>query len=167
MSVFTASYDTMARIITAFTLVVLAVVPASAVASGEDVTQIAVCMPALVFVLVLIYGLGFRPLRFEITPSEVIIHRWFRNVTIPVRSIQRVEVLDRAPAKGTLRTLGSGGFFGYLGTFYTLGYGFMNWHLTHRKRPVLIVADRGKYLLSPDDSDAFAADLEHMIGSKV
>jgi hypothetical protein len=65
---------------------------------------------------------------------------------------------ERAPwtmGVGSIRLGGSGGLFGYYGSFHKPGVGRYRVYLTDRSRLVSVPTDRGLVVLSPADPDAF------------
>jgi hypothetical protein len=54
--------------------------------------------------------------------------------------------------RGTIRTFGVGGLFGYFGKFHTPNIGHITFYATQRVNKVLIVTKQGKkIILTPDD----------------
>nr|WP_295928691.1 PH domain-containing protein [uncultured Dyadobacter sp.] len=103
----------------------------------------------------------FRPLGYTLTAVQVIIRRPWRSVILERKSIETVQIISKDQLKFTIRTFGVGGLFGYYGKFYNSVYGKMTWYLTRRDHLVLIrTVDKKTILLSPDDIDSFAKELE-------
>jgi hypothetical protein len=120
-------------------------------------------IPLLAIFLILIYltCLNLRPLRYEINEEEIIIRRLIKSVYIKRSEIESIKLIDKSSLKGTVRTFGVGGLFGWYGKFANSQFGDMTWHLTRRDKPILIIKkDSKKIVISPDDTEAFIAEFE-------
>ncbi|HEY0092298.1 MAG TPA: PH domain-containing protein, partial [Flavobacterium sp.] len=110
--------------------------------------------PNVIIALVLFIYTGaylFRPLKYTVTESGLIIHRPISNVKIRKRQIKHIQVYASRNMYFAVRTFGVGGLFGYFGRFYTSDNGVMTWYVTRQDRCVLIVTDRGqKIVVSPN-----------------
>jgi len=97
-----------------------------------------------------------KPLRYEISPDELIICRLFKSVRIKRSEIENLTLIDKNKLNGTIRTFGVGGLFGWYGKFSNNELGDMTWYLTRRDKPILISTKANKkILISPDDTEAF------------
>ncbi len=102
-----------------------------------------------------------KPLNYEITENELIIRRLIKSVHIERSDIESIELLDKSELKGTVRTFGVGGLFGWYGKFANSKLGDMTWYVTRRDKPVLIIKKDGKkILISPDEAAAFLIKLK-------
>ena len=112
-------------------------------------------------VLLLIYfiAFAFRPINYNLTPDELIIHRLFADVKIDRNQIKSVELLDKDKIGWAIRTFGVGGLFGYYGRFANRKLGSMTWYATRKDRTVLVqTIDNKKIILTPNDPNRFVAD---------
>lgn len=116
-------------------------------------------IPAIVsLTLASIYLIAFlfRPLRYRLTPDELIICRPINNIKIKRANIAAVIFLDGNKLSGAIRTFGVGGLFGYYGKFTNSAIGNMTWYVTQRKNAVLIkTTDSTNIILSPDEAEDF------------
>ena len=102
----------------------------------------------------------FRPLYYELTGSELIIHRPIKDVKIVRQNILRAEPVDKKQLKGTIRLFGVGGFFGYYGKFTNSRFGSMTWYATRKDNTILLTTgDKKKILLTPDEPELFIQEL--------
>ncbi|KAA9333805.1 PH domain-containing protein [Adhaeribacter soli] len=142
-----ASLDKLARIITllaiAFPVVLLFFL--------DEAT-----IPVVILSGVLVLSYGFAPQYYLLTPEELVIKRLFKDVHLKRSEIKTVELLPEARKLRwtTVRTFGSGGFFGYFGKFWNRTFGGMTWYLNNFRNVVLVETYAGKkLLLSPDNPD--------------
>lgn len=103
----------------------------------------------------------FRTLKYTITDNQLIIHRPIGMVGIDLADITEVKIIDIGSLPITVRIFGSGGFFGFYGSFYNSELGNFTMYATKRSNRVLInTRSRGKIIITPDDlglCDALAA----------
>lgn len=112
----------------------------------------------ITFMLLTIYLICWylKPLSFDINEDEIIIRRWFKSVHINKSEIESLDLIEKNRIRGSIRTFGVGGLFGWYGKFNNDELGSMTWYLTRRDRPILITTKSGKkILLSPDDTEGF------------
>ena len=103
---------------------------------------------------VFLLGAGLSPRSYGIEGGRLIIHRWIGSIEIPMAAVRSAEPLDPVQIAGSLRTLGSGGFFGYYGRFRNQVLGDYRMYATRGEGYVLIRADP-PYVLTPDSPDRF------------
>lgn len=110
--------------------------------------------------LLLIYLLAFafHPSGYKITADAFVICRPVSSVRINRADIKSVAIIDKKEIKGTIRTFGVGGLFGYYGTFANFKLGSMTWYATRRNNTVLITTARNKKIVvTPNDPESFLA----------
>jgi hypothetical protein len=91
---------------------------------------------------------------YTLNDQRLTIHRPFRNREICINEISQVQAVSREDMKGSLRTFGVGGLFGYFGKFWVPQIGAVNAYATQMKNLVLIATHAGEQILiSPDDVD--------------
>ncbi|NUY80591.1 hypothetical protein HUK80_06770 [Flavobacterium sp. MAH-1] len=160
MKKYTASLDLTAKIITVCVAVVLITIAVSVWVAPEDGEGIRVriwvtCMMTAILTL----GFSFAPTRFALGDEGITIRRFWTDVFIPFDKIKSARKVEKIPSKGLIRTMGSGGFFGYYGYFSNTEFGAMKWYVTHRSNVIMIEVGSEKVLISPDEEDDFLAVL--------
>jgi len=99
------------------------------------------------------------PRGYQVGTDGLRVRRPVLPVTIPAASIRQVERIAPDLVAGALRTLGTGGFFGYYGRFRSRGLGDFRMYATRSDGYVLVRADR-LYVLTPESPDAFVDALD-------
>jgi PH (Pleckstrin Homology) domain-containing protein len=112
-------------------------------------------VPVAAFVIAAMMG----PRGYAIADGRLRIDRLIRPIEIPLSSIRSVERLPPDRLAGSLRTLGSGGLFGYYGTFRNEELGEYRMYATRGDGYVLVRADR-PYVLTPESPDVFVETLD-------
>jgi hypothetical protein len=112
-------------------------------------------VPVGAFVIAAMMG----PRAYAIGDGRLRINRLIRPVDIPLSSIRSVERLPPERLAGSLRTLGSGGLFGYYGAFRNGDLGEYRMYATRSDGYVLVRADR-PYVLTPESPDVFVETLD-------
>ncbi len=98
----------------------------------------------------------FAPLGFTVDPVGIIIHRMGPNVYVRHEEIAAIERIEPGHLGLAIRVLGSGGFFGFFGAFYSRRLGRFRGYITNRRDLVLITLRNGsKLVVSPHPADAF------------
>lgn len=106
--------------------------------------------------LIFILCYGFHPASYEYQDGAVVVKTPFRSFTYLQTEIEKVEILEESAMKGSIRTFGVGGVFGYFGKFYNRSIGGMTWYASQRKNWVLLQTKKGrKIILTPDDPQGF------------
>jgi hypothetical protein len=112
-----------------------------------------------VFLLVIYFAVfAFRPLHYIVKDEAVIIKRPFTDVRLLKKNIQSVELVSKDKIKGTIRTFGVGGLFGYFGKFWNYKIGKMTWYATRANNLVLIktIGDQN-IIITPNNPENFVA----------
>jgi hypothetical protein len=118
---------------------------------------------SLAIILLLIYFicLLLKPINYQITEKELIIHRLIKNVHIKRSEIESLEVLEKSALTGSIRIFGVGGLFGWYGRFANKQLGTMTWYVTRRDKPILILTKSNKsIIISPDEVETFVSDFK-------
>lgn len=116
---------------------------------------------AILLIIIYLICLYLKPLRYEIREDEIIIRRLIKSVRIRRSDIESLKLLDKSAIKGTVRTFGVGGLFGWYGKFANSQLGDMTWYVTRRDKIVLINKKDGKkILISPDEAENFVEALK-------
>ncbi|HKZ22373.1 MAG TPA: PH domain-containing protein [candidate division Zixibacteria bacterium] len=158
---FKSPYDNLVKFITWGTIVILAAV-LIVLAVAEPVPYwFKISM--LAFFGILIYlTYACSPSGYEIKHDFLIINRKIKPVTIAFDKITEVKIDPRAASLKCLRLFGSGGLFGFFGTFYSGRLKVHKRYITSRKNSVLIVADKN-YVISPEKPELFVQLLQERI----
>lgn len=146
---FSASYDSTTRIISAVISVLLAVIAIA--------TQSAIAAGVGAAILFLSYG--FSPRAYVISDRGIVVRRLIRDARISLVGIGEVRVAGADDFRGAIRLWGDGGLFGYYGLFRTSRLGKCWWYLTNRQNAIVVVSETMTALFSPDDVDGFLAAL--------
>ncbi|HPC95518.1 MAG TPA: PH domain-containing protein [Sedimentisphaerales bacterium] len=103
----------------------------------------------------------FAPLGFTVDPVGVIVNRMGPNVYIRHEEIATIERIEPRQAGFSIRVLGSGGFFGHFGWFYSRPLGWFRCYVTDRRELVVIrLHDGRKLVLSPHPAEVFVEYVE-------
>lgn len=154
--IYTASLDTLAKFLTTFVM-----------AASLALLVFLYDSPGYVFWVagtLLITGSCYmlRPMHYELYPDRLVIYRVFKPITIYRKDVYSVDYIPEKDRKRLLRLFGSGGFFGYFGTFWSKGTGRFYMQATRHKNLILIIQYTGnKYAITPDD-EAFLPALKKL-----
>lgn len=137
---------------------------ASGSAAGR-VALLAVFVALLVPMGLLVLLAAFRraPHAFTVGEHGVTVERRAGPVILPLASIRDASPL--APGTALRRVAAVHGLFGYVGEYEAAGLGRVRLHATRDAGRVLLRTDGGLVVLTPDDPDAFVADIRRRIGA--
>lgn len=113
---------------------------------------------AIVPLAALVLGALMAPRGYTIRGGRLTIERFIGPIEIPLESIREVEALPADRLDGSLRTLGSGGYFGYYGRFRNDRLGAYRLYATRGDGYVLVRA-AWPYVLTPDSPERFVEAL--------
>lgn len=117
------------------------------------------------FIAILLITYGFSPKGYVIEDGQFTVLRPFKAKHFPLSDIVSVTAVEKKNLKGSIRTFGVGGLFGYFGLFRNSTYGHMLWYATRRDRFVVIERKNGKTIvITPDDPAAFVSAYESSSG---
>ncbi len=89
---------------------------------------------------------------YSLNSQELIIKKQLGTTAFPVADIYEARIITKDDMKGTIRTFGSGGLFGYYGLFYNRTLGSFTMYTTQRTNTIFIkLKDGKKIIISPDD----------------
>jgi hypothetical protein len=108
---------------------------------------------------ILLFSFLFRTTAYSLTSGELIIHRPIKDLSIAIANIKFVKPVDPENLKGTIRTFGVGGLFGYYGSFSNSILGKMTWYLTQKRNMVLIRTHQDQTILISPDEQQFVEQL--------
>jgi hypothetical protein len=144
---FSASYDSTTKIISAVVLVVLLAI----VVATHSV--VAACLSALI-----VFGAyAWSPRGYAVSERSIVVNRLIGSARVALAGIREVRVATPDDFRGCLRLFGNGGLFGYYGLFRTSKLGKSTWYVTNRRKAVVVVTGEKTVLFSPDDVDGFIA----------
>ncbi len=150
---FAAPWDRLVKVTTTLVCVVLIVIILLPPHEWGWIFALKLIVPVL--------GLGlswiFAPLGYRIEGNELVVKRCIGPVRIPLSDVKSARPMATRELWTTVRLLGVGGVFGYFGKFYSFALGDENWYATDMNRAVLLETDTAKYVVTPDDRDAFLA----------
>lgn len=157
---FKASLDRVAKAFsTVFTLLLLGVIFWQVYLFIETPQSNSV-VASLFLLCILLIPYYYHPINYCIQTEQVIIRRPFKNVVVNKDEIKCARVVDQQEMKGTLRSFGVTGLYGYFGRFSNLKMGSMKWFATQRRNYVLIqTRDCKNYILTPNQPEAFIKQL--------
>lgn len=155
---FNASLDKLAKLVTLIISLMFASIIIGQLVLIIDSVQSTSFFSILILVLIYLFVFLYRPLYYRTTDNLLVIHRPISNIKINLKDIKSVEILDKERLKGTMRTFGVGGLFGYWGKFANSEIGVMTWYATKRDNAVLITTfNDKKVLLTPDNPELFVS----------
>lgn len=164
---FKASLDSFAVILTIAAILIFTaigiMISRDISASADDPQEVLkLSLILLSLVLIILFCFLFRTTGYSIDPGQLTIHRPVKNLSFPLSEIESIAELTKGDLKGTIRSFGVGGLFGYFGKFYNMKLGRMTFYATRRDQAVLIRLRSGKQiLLTPDDRERFIRELKN------
>ena len=113
------------------------------------------------FLIIYFLAFAFRPIKYEISETQLIVRRLLLDVKIYRNQIEKVELLDKEKVSKSIRIFGVGGLFGYYGKFANSRLGNMSWYATRKDKIVLVTTRKNrKIILTPDEPETFVANLK-------
>jgi len=155
-----ASLDNLAKGVTiGVTILFAGIIFLSMVSISKDAERAIPISISIALILIYFIVFALRPIDYEISADQLIIHRLFADAKIDRNQIKSVELVDKDKIGWTIRTFGVGGLFGYYGKFANTKLGSMTWYATRRDKTVLVQTMNGnKIILTPDKPEKFVAD---------
>lgn len=154
---YSASLDKTAKVITVAVLLLSLGISLYSIygiynaASGSDVL-----LHVSVILFFLIFSVSvwaYSPKGYEVKNQSVVVLRKAGNIIIPFSEIAVSTSLEERQMKGTMRTFGVGGFFGYFGRFNVPGLGTTTLYATQMHNFIHIGLKSGKnIIITPDDT---------------
>ena len=172
--VFTASWDGPMWVLNAILLVFYGSLTLVFLLIGLSVLQnniwagITMLSSSLLSLLALAGPAGFAPRRYEIKDDAIAIKRLIpKDVRIPFSKVCSIEPTGYKHAfKNSLRIMGSGGGFGFYGSFTSQNLGRFQAYATRKSNCVLIRTQDRAVVVTPDDPDSFIAAVREKAGLK-
>lgn len=108
---------------------------------------------------ILFFTWALHPRHYTIEGDRIRIVRMIKSIDIPFSTLTDVAEADPELISGSIRLLGSGGLFGLYGKFSNRQLGKYLMYVTNRKKMVLLRCKDQLYVISPEDRDAFIAEV--------
>lgn len=122
----------------------------NAVSGSEVILHVIIILFFLIFTISV---WAYSPKGYEVKNQSVVVLRKAGNIVIPFREIAVSTTLEERQMKGTIRTFGVGGFFGYFGKFRVPGLGSTTLYTTQMRNFIHIGLKNGKnIIITPDDT---------------
>jgi hypothetical protein len=144
---FSASYDTTTKVISAVVLVVFLVI----IVATHSV--VAGCLTAAIVV----GSYAWSPRGYAVSDGYIEVNRLIGRARISLDGLREARAATKDDFRGCLRLFGNGGLFGYYGMFRTSKLGKSTWYVTNRGKAVVVVTGEKTVLFSPDDVEGFIA----------
>lgn len=131
----------------------------------EPFDRKSIMLPIVAFGLLglLYWAFAGRTIGYEILKEGVKILKGNDCELIKKDTILEVKTLDYSDLRFSIRTFGNGGIFGFSGSFRNKKFGDMTWNFTRKDRLVMIVTQKQKFVMSPDDKELFIIKVSELI----
>ncbi len=157
---FKTSLDKLAKVVTAVVTVLITGIIVLQLIFIQDFGNASSIITITTLLLSYLIAFMFRPISYVILDELLVIHRPLLDIKIEFNEIKNVEILDSQELKGTIRTFGVGGLWGYWGSFANTRIGVMKWYATRMSNAVLITTvSNKKIVLTPDEPELFVKNL--------
>ena len=150
---FAASYDTLAKILSAVVIVSFLAIPIAARSLLLGAFEL--CVIALAYL--------YSPQSYAISGGFLLIKRLIGTVRLPLSSILELRAGTADDLRKCIRLWGSGGLLGYYGRFKTAKLGQCRWYMTNRSNSVIVVTGDRTLILSPNDVPGFLASVRRVV----
>jgi len=111
-----------------------------------------------ILILVLLLSIAFKPLSYILTVDNLVIKRIAGDILIAKNDIKSAELLKSGTLGTLVRGFGIGGYFGYMGSYYSSKIGWLTMYATRRDNRILItIKDDKKIIITPDETTLAAA----------
>ncbi|MBB6460406.1 PH domain-containing protein [Flammeovirga kamogawensis] len=155
---YSTSLDTLAKILTAFTISISVFVTYNSIINlmyystnlfSENLLHLFIIVVMVAFFA---FCFLFAPKGYRVTDNKLIILRRGKNKSYQLEEIEKIITPTKSEMRNTIRTFGVGGFFGYFGKFSNKKYGKLTFYISQRKNYIIAFLKSGeKIVLSPDD----------------
>jgi len=122
---------------------------------------------ALMSAGILVLGIISTPYKYILTNSQLIIKRHYKDIVIPLQNIKQIRLMTSDEKKGMLRTIGFDGAFGSWGYYSTSAYKELTVFTRRYDNRTLIITDRKKYVIAPDDLQLIDAVIQQTGQSEI
>jgi hypothetical protein len=159
--VFKTSLDKLAKVVTAVIIILFTAIIFLQLIFIQDFGNTSSIITITTLLISYLIAFIFRPISYIILDEFLVIHRPLLDIKIALNEIENMVVLDSQELKGTIRTFGVGGLWGYWGSFANSRIGAMKWYATRMSNAVLITTGNNKKIvLTPDDPELFVKRLQ-------
>jgi len=166
MSRFSATLDKNAKGITVLTCVVLVIPFFMFIEFFSATSNWTIFIAPVVTVIALVCCFLWRPKEYTLENGELHIRRIASDLIFPVSDIERIEPVDVTEHGSGIRTLGSGGFFGYFGRFWYKKLGSVSMYATDKNKLLVITfspaSGKKPVIISPDDTALFVKTFKNI-----
>jgi len=153
MDTYTTSLDMFAKIITGFLFIM--VIAGIFISFSFYPWYGGLCVSVIPAILIFCFY-PYRVASYQVTDEKLIIVRPFTslNKEILLLDIESISLLNSDDFRGTIRTFGNGGLFGYSGYFSNSKLGTFMMYAANSRNKVVIAVKNHKYkiVISPDDT---------------
>jgi hypothetical protein len=158
---FKTSLDKLAKVVTAVITILFTAIIFLQLIFIQDFGNTSSIITITILLISYLIAFIFRPISYIILDKLLVIHRPLLDLKIALNEIENIVVLDSQELKGTIRTFGVGGLWGYWGRFANSRIGAMKWYATRMSNAVLITTGNNKKIvLTPDDPELFVEKLK-------
>lgn len=130
---------------------------------GNSVLGLGLALLASLTALTALVTRSMAPKGYALSDAELLIDRKIKPVRIPLREITEVRALEDGLFRGSLRLMGTSGFYGHYGLFWNRKLGKFRAYVTRTKDLVAVRTEKGLFLLSPDDTKDFTISLNALL----
>lgn len=156
-----ASLDNIAKIVTIIISLLFLAIIISNVYFFKDANPLTHLSINILLILIYIFCLVYSPRAYSINNDSIIIHRYIGGVDINKEDVKSIEMIDKDQLRGTIRTFGVGGLFGYFGKFWNKKIGKLAMYATRMDRVILITTNFDtKIIITPDEVEKFIAHFQ-------
>ncbi|WP_143306716.1 PH domain-containing protein [Chitinophaga vietnamensis] len=161
---YAATMDNTCKLITN---IIIMLVLAIAVRQITDISHTAVTTTILLFVLIpaVLLSWGFSPKYYLLTDDAIIMKGRLHSINIPLADVLRLRSIDEEELGKSIRLFGSGGLFGYLGSYQSSEIGRYKRWCTNMQSLVLIESQDAKWVISPSDPGDFVRSVNKIINA--
>ena len=110
--------------------------------------------------VIMLCCLPFMVRGYAITEDAILIRRLFWTTRLDRAGLKSAESVPEAMSK-SLRTCGNGGGFSFTGWYWSKSLGFYRAFVTDLNRTVVLRFGNRTVVVSPDDPEGFASELNH------
>jgi len=121
---------------------------------GAELLLLAALLPATAYIT-----RAMAPLGYVIDDINLLIDRRIKPITIPLGEIKEVRPARDGILKGSLRLMGTSGYYGYYGLFWKRGVGKYRAYATRLSELVEIKTEKTLFVLSPENPGEFISSL--------
>jgi hypothetical protein len=158
---FKTSLDKLATVVTAVITILFTAIIVLQLIFIQDFGNTSSIITITTLLISYLIAFIFRPISYIILDELLVIHRPLSDIKIALTEIENIVVLDSQELKGTIRSFGVGGLWGYWGSFANSRIGAMKWYATRMSNAVLITTGNNKKIvLTPDDPELFVKRLQ-------